>query len=70
MRTNRRSALMDRHFVTHGSGALAALVILLPRVANAIGASAHARKVRAHCVPSKRHCGNRSRVRQFVTTGW
>jgi hypothetical protein len=70
MLADRRSALINRHFITHGPGALAALVILLPRVANAIGASAHARRVSGDYVPGKRDCGKRSRLRQFVTTRW
>jgi len=68
MHANRRSALMDRHFITHGPGALAALVILLPRVTSALGASAHARRASGKNVPGKRNCEKRSRVSQFFAT--
>jgi hypothetical protein len=68
MHANRRSALINRHFITHAPRAVAALVNLLPRVTKAIGASALARRVGGDYVPSKRDCAKRSRVRQFVTT--
>ena len=70
MRADRRSALIERHSITHGLGALAALVILLPRVTSALGASAHTRSATANYVPGKRGRGKRSRVRQFVTAEW
>jgi hypothetical protein len=70
MNANRRSALMRRHSITDGPGALAALLSLLRRVANTTGASAHARKVSANYVARKRDCAKRRRVRQFVTTRW
>ncbi|HTG16144.1 MAG TPA: hypothetical protein VK747_12920, partial [Blastocatellia bacterium] len=62
--------LMDRHFITHAPNAVAALLSLLRRVANTTGASAHARKVRAHYVSSKRERAKRSRCREFVATRW
>jgi len=70
MHANRRSALIDRHFIAHGPNAVAALVSLLTRVTNALRASAPARRATAHYVPRKRNCEKRSRVRQFVTIGW
>jgi hypothetical protein len=71
MRAHRGSALIERDTITHGPGAFDAVLMLLPRVTNAIvGASAHARRIRAHYVPSKRDRAKRSRVRQFVTTRW
>jgi hypothetical protein len=70
IRANRRSDLIERHPITDGLGALAALVILLPRITSAIGASAQAWRVRAKNVPCKCGRGKRNRVREIVTTRW
>ena len=67
---DRRSALIERHFITDAPDAVAAVLSLLPRVADAICASARARNVRANYVPGKRDSGKWSRCRRFITARW
>ena len=71
MHVNRRSAVMARHFIAHSPGAFGAILMLLPRVTNAIvGASAHARSAAGDYMPGNCNRGEWSRVRRFVTVRW